>query len=77
MDIRQLKYFVTVVEEKTVTAAAKKLNMTQPPLPRSCIFWRKNWDAACFATREGGSFRPKAGNICIGGHWKFSECVNR
>lgn len=32
MEIRQLKYFITVVEEKTVTAAAAKLHMTQPPL---------------------------------------------
>lgn len=32
MDIRQLRYFITVVEEKTVTAAARRLNMTQPPL---------------------------------------------
>ncbi len=32
MDIRQLNYFVTAVEEKTITAAAAKLHMTQPPL---------------------------------------------
>ncbi|MGN1473445.1 MAG: LysR family transcriptional regulator, partial [Eubacteriales bacterium] len=32
MEIRQLIYFVTAVEEKTVTAAAEKLHMTQPPL---------------------------------------------
>lgn len=32
MDIRQLHYFITIVEEKTVTAAAEKLRMTQPPL---------------------------------------------
>lgn len=32
MEIRQLRYFNAVVEEGTVTGAAKKLNMTQPPL---------------------------------------------
>ena len=32
MDIRQLKYFLTVVEEGQITAAAKKLHMAQPPL---------------------------------------------
>lgn len=32
MEIRQLKYFAAVVEEKTVIAAAEKLHMTQPPL---------------------------------------------
>ena len=32
MEIRQLLYFTTVVEEGTVLAAAKRLNMTQPPL---------------------------------------------
>lgn len=32
MEIRQLRYFNAVVEEGTVTGAARKLNMTQPPL---------------------------------------------
>ncbi len=32
MDIRQLKYFLTITEEGGVTAAAKRLNMSQPPL---------------------------------------------
>ncbi|WP_196590916.1 LysR family transcriptional regulator [Pectinatus frisingensis] len=32
MDIRQLNYFLTIVEEGQITAAAKKLCMSQPPL---------------------------------------------
>ena len=32
MDIRQLNYFKTVAEEGNISNAAKKLNMTQPPL---------------------------------------------
>lgn len=32
MDIRQLKYFLTIVEEGQITSAAKRLKMAQPPL---------------------------------------------
>ncbi|SFC97960.1 DNA-binding transcriptional regulator, LysR family [Clostridium uliginosum] len=32
MDIKQLKYFLTIVEEGQITSAAKRLNMAQPPL---------------------------------------------
>lgn len=32
MDIRQLRYFIVIAEEKQVSAAAKKLFMSQPPL---------------------------------------------
>ncbi|MHC1719749.1 MAG: LysR family transcriptional regulator [Clostridiaceae bacterium] len=34
MDIRQLKYFVTIAEEGTITKAAERLFMAQPPLSR-------------------------------------------
>ena len=32
MDLKQLNYFLTVVNEQQITAAAKKLHMAQPPL---------------------------------------------
>lgn len=32
MDIRQLKYFLTIAEEEQITSAANKLNISQPPL---------------------------------------------
>ena len=32
MDIKTLRYFVTVVEELNISRAAEKLNMSQPPL---------------------------------------------
>lgn len=32
MDLKQLQYFVAIVEEGTISAAAKKLFMSQPPL---------------------------------------------
>lgn len=32
MDLKQLRYFTTIVEEGTISAAAKKLYISQPPL---------------------------------------------
>lgn len=37
MEIRTLKYFYTVAEEENITAAAKKLHMTQPSLSRQMM----------------------------------------
>lgn len=34
MEIRLIKYFLTIAEEKNITKAAEKLHMSQPPLSR-------------------------------------------
>ena len=32
MDLKQLRYFMAIVEERQITAAARRLHMAQPPL---------------------------------------------
>ncbi len=41
MDLRQLNYFITIVEEKQITKAAKRLHMAQPPLSNQLKFMEK------------------------------------
>lgn len=64
MDIKQLKYFVTVVEEKTVTAAAEKLNMTQPPLTFQLHTLEEELGCRLFS-REGRYLRPNDAGLCF------------
>lgn len=42
MDLSQLEYFTTVVEEKTITKAADKLHITQPALSRAIMRMEEN-----------------------------------
>ena len=48
MDIRQMRYFVTVVEEGTVTGAAERLHMTQPPLTAQLHLLEKELGCSLF-----------------------------
>lgn len=64
MDLKQLRYFVTVVEEKTVTAAAEKLNMTQPPLTAQLHALEEELGCSLFL-REGRRLRPNEAGMCF------------
>ncbi|MCT2537148.1 LysR family transcriptional regulator [Aquibacillus koreensis] len=53
MDVRQLRYFVTIVNEKNnISKAAKKLHMTQPPLSQQLRSLEKSLGVQLFQ-REG------------------------
>lgn len=71
MEIRVLKYFLTVAQEGNITAAAAKLHVTQPTLSRQIrdlerelgeqLFERHSHNVAL--TREGTLFRERAKDI--------------
>ncbi|MCR8643618.1 LysR family transcriptional regulator [Paenibacillus sp. N1-5-1-14] len=52
MDIRQLRYFIVIAEEQSISAAAKRLHMAQTPLSQQL----KNMEqelGVCLANRSG------------------------
>ncbi|MGN0954480.1 LysR family transcriptional regulator, partial [Dialister sp.] len=48
MDLRQLRYFKTVIEEGTITGAARKLHISQPPLSSQMHLLEKELGTSLF-----------------------------
>lgn len=68
MDIRQFRYFITIAEERQITAAARRLNMAQPPLSQALkameqelgvVLFERNKNALAL-THEGELLLQKA-----------------
>lgn len=62
MDVRLLTYFVTVVEEGTVSAAADELHMTQPALSRQIRSLEHSIGLQLFQRRAGRLHLTSEGN---------------
>ena len=71
MDIKQLRYFVAIAEEKQITKAAKRLHMAQPPLSQQLKRMEEELDVLLFnrkgntleLTQAGASLYQKAKDI--------------
>lgn len=71
MDIRVLKYFLTIAQEENITKAAEILHMSQPPLSREMQNLEKELDVKLFErtnrkvilTNEGALLRQRAEEI--------------
>lgn len=81
MDIRQLRYFLAIVEEGQITRAAKMLNMEQPPLSRQLQLMERELGVALFnrlgkslqLTEAGELLRQRAADL-VG---QFDETLTR
>jgi len=63
MDLRQLKYFLAVAETGQITKAAKRLNITQPPLSQQLILLEKELGLKLFERGKKRIHLTTAGNI--------------
>lgn len=63
MDIRQLKYFLAIVQEGQFTKAAKKLNITQPPMSQQIKQLEDEIGMQLFIRESRSVILTEAGNI--------------
>ncbi len=65
MSLDQLRYFVAVAEEESVTGAARRLRVSQPPLTRHMRALEDELGAALFARSSRGVTLLPAGEALL------------
>lgn len=65
MDLRQLKYFIAVAEERSFSRAAARLHLTQPPLTRQIQGLESDLGVALFARTPRGVDLTQAGEALL------------
>lgn len=76
MDLKQLSYFVTVIQEGTISGAARKLHLTQPPLSAQMKLLEE--EAGCLLFERGSRhIQPTAaGQMLYGRAIKMLELAD-
>ncbi len=63
MDIRKLRYFIVIAEEKQLTRAAQRLHMAQPPLSRQLSLLEQELSVNLFERNGRNMYLTEEGNI--------------